>query len=316
MVDEKLNYSLVALCLLMIFFSCDEDNTEDHVSEGGLISVLTTSITHNQSSKDEYEVQLKIFQGAIKTTHIEVYKQYISHDGANVSEKILHETIAVSETLQQTELTFSFFFSELKSDIILNGNPLPHDDDLSFGDKIRLIYVAKTTEGNSHTAQGYTDTSISGRFAGTYVVTESDYWRDINAQSTLNDWVGVIRVIRSIDEETYEHVGLGPWTYDANDYYYHDEAFFFFNVDEEDRVTYYKHAPNGEKVVGLGTHLLTCDEDAGFFYENIPCDDLTNLAIRDDIEGKDQLFFTVGSMYVLNNDLEPPRIFYEALERL
>ncbi len=311
---KKSNYFILALIVGIMFHSCSDDtiSVDDGAAEGGLMSVLTSLIVHIQSSQDTYEAQIRTFQGLVKTTEVEVYKQFVGIDG-QVSEKVLHTTINMIDPQNPETHTLTLTFAELKEGLTINGQPLPSDDDLNVGDKIKLTYLSRTSEGNLHAARASTEIAVSGRYAGTYVVTDSDYWR-IGVQSGVWNWIGVNRVIKSIDDQTYEHVGFGPWTYDGNDYYFSEDAFFFFNVNDENKITYYEVSPDGEPVTGLGTYLITCESDPNYFV-NIPCDETTNLAIKDDVEGKDQLIFSVGYMRI-DDGSEGQREFYEAMQKL
>ncbi len=312
---KNIKYFILAFFMISTFIACDDDrvSVDDGAAEGGLMTVLTSLIVHIQSSQDVYSAQVKTFQGPIKTTQVEVYKQFVSVDGST-SERVLHTSMDVMDQVNTVTHTLEFTFPDLKSGLTLNGAPLPADDNLVVGDKIVLTFAAKTSEGNTHFASGSTEISVSGRFAGTYVVTASDYWR-IGVQSGVADWVGVNRIIKSIDAITYEHVGIGPWSYDGNDYYFSEDAFFFFNVTDDNRIEYYANSPDGNPVTGLGTYLITCATDITEF-GNVPCDETTNLVIKDDVDGKDQLIFTMGYYTASGDANEGAREFYEVVEKL
>ncbi len=304
-----------------MFFSCSDDGlprVDAGVVEGGLISVLTSLIVHKQSSQEVYDVHIKTFQGAVRTTKVEIYKQFISPTYGYVSNKMLYKTLDDEITPQNIQThTFSTTFAELKEGLLIAGESLPEDEDLRVGDKIVLTYVSHTSEGNIHTVRGTTELTISARFAGVYTVLESDFW-NVGAPDNLADWTGANRVIKSLNNDVYEHVGFGPYTTDDNGPEFHPDAFFLFGIDNENRIQYYKYTLNGQLVTGMGINLLTC-EDNDDILVNIPCGAATNYAIKDDVDEKDRLIFSVG-YYALSgigsDPLAGPREFFEVLEKL
>lgn len=307
----SLFYLLLSLGIMAFFTACDQEQddlvTADAV-EGGLVEPQNPAINYIVGDNRDYTARIKVFQGSVKTTSIEVYKQFKGVLGT--SNRALLKTIDVDENAGTTSLSYSFNYADLTGGLTVdNGASLPTDDQLlSIGDKWELTYTSVTGEGNKHTnasSTAMTTVSVSTRYAGVYEVIASDYWR-IGVQSGAANWVGQTRIISSIDPTTYYHSGFGPFTLldDAR-------AFFYFSIDNNQQISYFAEY-NGAAITGLGTYLITCDSDPSNM-TNVPCGDgVTDYVQKDDAEGKDILYMTYG-YYTANSG---PREFYEVLRKV
>ena len=109
-------------------------------------------------------------------------------------------------------------------------------------------------------------------------------------------------LIESVDATTYrvvEYFGA----FNGNEYY--------FQIDENDKITYPAETPDGDAQTGNGEPMTTCALNPGDL-TNVPCGADTNIVIRDDVSGKDRLVMTFG--YFTGGS--GPREFYQVLEKI
>ncbi|MBL7787662.1 MAG: hypothetical protein JNM36_17275 [Chitinophagales bacterium] len=301
------------LAIGSLFVACDKEQ-DDLVTasalEGGLVEPQKTSLNYVVGNEKPDTVRIKVLQGEVKTVSVDVYKQFFSTTLGN-SQKLKLTTITPSSTEQPTLELFTYTFAQLREGLTLPGGAvIPEDDSqLNIGDKWILTYVGNTSEGNAHenaTATASTSVTVSSRFAGTYEVIASDYWR-IGVQSAAANWVGSTRIIESVDATTYKHLGWGPFEL-ADD----ARAFFYFTISPASLSIDYLAEFNGAAITGLGTYLITCDANPTDM-ANVPCGNgVSDYAVKVDPSGKDLLYMTYG-YYTANSG---PREFHEVLRKI
>ena len=309
-----INIKLFLLCILVIV-SCEpnyQDLATENAQTGGLVEVKTKLVGYVIGDGRDYDVSLRVFQGETKTTSIQVLKTFTQTDPetgiTSTSEEVEHETFTISEDATFI-LDFTVNYQQLREGITFNGAPLPETDSgLQIGDFFTFIYVSTTSNGdvfrNASSAQ--TKISVGTRFAGTYKVIASDYWR-IGVQSGGANWVGENRIIESVDATTYFHQGYGPFLLEN----WPAEAFFYFSVDENYNISYFQEY-NGATITGLGSYLITCESNPNDMV-NVPCDPaITNFVETNDDTGADILYMTYGYY----TDGSGPREFYEVLQKV
>ena len=306
---SKIKFLILLLALPLFFTGCDQEQDDlvtANAKEGGFIETLNPSINYIVGDDKDYTANIKVYQGTVKTTSIEVYKQFKGVLGT--SESKLFKTIPVNTTGTDFA-SYTFNYAELREGLTAGGNPIPEDDQqLSIGDKWVLTYVATTSEGNKFVNSANTSAttvSVSTRYAGTYEVIASDYWR-IGVQSGAADWRGATRTIESVDATTYYHTGCGP--FDITD---DERAFFYFTV-VDDKISYLSEF-NGTAITGLGTYFISCGIEPNSM-EHVPCGDVTDYVQKDDVEGKDILYMSYG--YMTTSGAAGPRVFYEVLRKI
>ncbi len=303
---KNIKILLLLLLGLSLITSCvDDDNDEltGSAITGGLVKPTSNSIGYVVGNGDTYTAGGTVFQGNVQTETVEVYNSFTSSQTGETSNEVLLATLDITgmEVGTDGEFATSFDYNDLIDGLTLSGNPLPADDgNLSIGDFWTLRFVSKLSNGNTVSNAATTKVSVGTRFAGTYAVVESVYYRiGVNRDDVA--WPEEM-LIESVDATTYrvvEYFGA----FSGNEYY--------FQIDANDKITYPEETPDGEGQTGNGQPLTTCDRNPGDL-TNVPCGDDTNLVIRDDVTGKDRLVMTFGYFTAGSG----PREFYQVLEKI
>jgi len=302
------NVKIFLMLILTISFatSCiDDDNDEltGGAIEGGLLSLDNPSIGYVVGDGATYIATGSAYQGNTQTVMVDVYKSFTDSQTGSSTNEVLYDTLTITDTEIGSNGTFStsFTYEDLISDLLLDGSPLsPDDANLNIGDFWTLRYVSTLSTGNTVSNAASTKVSVGTRFAGSYNVLEGIYYRI----GVLRDDVGWPdeMEIQSVDANTYrvvEYFGA----FNGNEYY--------FQIDENDNITYPDETPDGDAQTGNGQPMTTCAANPGDL-TNVPCGSETNIVVRDDIDGKDQLIMTFGYY----TDGSGPREFYQVLEKI
>ncbi len=287
---------------MALLFSCDQEQDDlvtEEVALGGLLEVMTPVISHVKGERPTYSVEYLVYQGEVKTTQVEIYKQFSNAEGT--TDKQLMKSIAVDNQSMGQILTTEFTYDDLALDV--PGLP-ENDADLVVGDKFILTYQTTTSEGNKHWNVPTTEVGVSSPFAGVYNVIESDYWR-IGVQSGGADWTDQTRVVKSVDPTTLQHVGWGPW---VPEQWPTDPIYLYLYSADESDITVLKEW-DGEVLRGPGDVPITCAED-GSLFTNVPCEGSNVMVFKDD--GKHTITITYGYEVVGSGYRE----FYEKLEKI
>lgn len=313
--NKKIFLILIAFMTIgSLFMACDKEQDDlvtANALEGGLVEPQNRALNYVVGDNKTYTSRIKIFQGPVKTVTVDVYKQFFSGTLGN-SQKIKLTTITPTITDYTTLASFDFTYAQLREGLTLPGGAVvpENDSQLNIGDKWILTYVSNTSEGNAHEnaiSTAATSVTVSTRFAGTYEVIASDYWR-IGVQSGAANWVGSTRIIESVDATTYKHLDWGPFEIAAGN----PNAFFYFTISPATLDIDYLSEFNGAAITGLGTYMITCDGNPADM-TNVPCGDgVADYAVKDDTNGQDILYMTYG-YYTANSG---PREFYEVLRKV
>jgi hypothetical protein len=297
-------YSL-ALLVLAGLFSCEEDSDSltGGAATGGLLTINSGLVGYVVGNGNDFKYPVKVtgFQGEVTTTKIEVYKSFTNVAGVK-SNELLYKTIDVAETPKNQVIDFNVTYNELRAGLTVGGAPLPADDSkLIIGDAWTLRYVTTTSNGDVHSNSKTTKVAVGTRFAGTYRVIDSNYWR---LGVSNGGWNGDIRVIESVDATTYRYVGYaGLFAGAANTHY--------FTIDGAGVVTSpqtYKGAVqllNGQPLINCTSNPVDMVKSCGYAGPQ-------NTVTKDDVNNKDRIYRTYG-YYTAGSG---PREFYEALERV
>lgn len=152
------NLKIFSLVLLFFaaftFVACEGDNDEltGSASVGGLLTSATPAITYalGSSPTAEQTATVSLFQGAVKTVSIDIYKQFTDPAGIK-SANVLYKTLTFPLTSQVETVNFTFSYAELIAGLSVNGVALPASDStLGVGSYWKLTYLSKTAEGNDH----------------------------------------------------------------------------------------------------------------------------------------------------------------------
>jgi hypothetical protein len=299
--------------LAVLFTACDINDREyDDVLEvgrtGGTLTVNNQLISYVVGEDATYTASGSTYQGSVSTQTVDVYKSFTSSATGETSNETLLTSITISDLNAGSTSVFEaqFTYSELIEGLLLNGEPLPAEDTgLTIGDSWTLRYVSNTSAGDANSNIATTKVAVGTRFAGTYRVIASDYYR-IGVQSGAADWSGEQRIIESVDATTYKHLGVGPFDVGYFADYADSEYHLFFDLNSDDTVNY--------EGVGNTTLLenayVSCAVN-GALFENVSCAG-SNYVVRDDVEGKDLIYMTYGYF----TDGSGTREFYEVLEKI
>ena len=295
-------FSLIFLSSV-VFYSCNDadldvvDNAAGY-SEGGLIRNDSKLVNYVIGSGQAYTFDMLIYQGAIKTTSVDIMKTFTTSTGLT-SNTILLKNVPVTNT-ESDFFSYSTTYTELIQGLEINGEPLPESDsDLAIADFWTLTYVAVTSEGNSHANGTTSKLAVSTRLAGTYTVGPSQYLHPTAGDQ--GSFAGVQRIIESVANEpgfaTYLATDIAAWVDDSN--------FYYFYVSNE-------AAADGSfdltipKEYNGATQLIWGADDIGICeFNEIPDMPCTNYAKLYD-DGHDELFLNYG--YIRSSGT---RQFYE-----
>lgn len=302
---KDFKFLILTLLFSTFFLSCVDDNNDELTGDaitGGLVNVNNPLISYVVGSGNTYVATGSVNQGDVKTTAVEIYNTFTNSVTGERSNRVLLLTIPISNTTagEVAEFEVSFDYNQLIANLTVTGNPLPdNDSDLNIGDFWNLEYVSKTSTGNSNVNSSVTKVAVGTRYAGVYTVEDSEYW---NSGSLIGgNWTGDDRIIESVNATVYRHVGLAFWD---------DNEFFFTVNNDTGYITVLPEDLEGNGVLLNGSPIMTC-EGAGGNFEMIMCNATTSVATPDNVDGKDQLEFTVGYFRGVGSTRE----FYEKLVR-
>ncbi len=288
---------------LALATSCTDDDNDELTGgaiEGGLVNLDAAAIGYVVGNDGTYTASGEVFQGREKTTSIDVYKSFTDSETGETTEEILFESISISDIQQGVASNFSFDF---KYEDLIEGFPsIPAaDSDLNIGDFWSLKFVSTLADGTQVTNASTVKVSVGTRFAGIYKTVDAEYYRLGVLTYTESDYPAET-LIESVDATTYrvvEYFGA----FNGNEWY--------FQIDENDVITYPEETPDGDPQLGNGQPFITCQSNPTDM-TNVPCGSNTNIVIRDDVNGKDQLVMSFGYLTAGSG----PREFYQVLEKI
>ncbi len=282
-------FSLIFLSSVF-FYACNDEDLDviDHTdgySEGGLVRNDNPLVNYVIGSDQAYEFSMLIYQGAIKTTDINIMKTFTTSTGLTSNTALLK---SVEVTNSNTDsFTFATTYDELIAGLEIDGTPLPESDsDLAIADYWTFTYIAVTSEGNEHVNGVTSKLAVATRLAGIYTVVDSEYFHPSGSQGPFN---GVQRIIESVANEadfaTYYATDIAAWV-DATNFYY----FYVNNVAEADgsyKLTIPKEYNGAVQLIWGADEIGICE------LGEIPAMPCTNYAKLND-NGHDELFLNYG----------------------
>ena len=295
----KTTIKLITLIFLssVIFYSCnDEDldvvNNSAGFSTGGLIRNDLQLETYVIGNNGPYTFDMLIYQGAIKTTSVDIMKSFTTASGEK-SNEILLKNVPVTST-ETGAFSFSTSYDELIQGLEINGQPLPTEDSgLAIADFWTLRYVAQTSEGKSHSNGVTSKLAVGTRLAGIWPIALGWYIHPTTAPGLASDYSGDVRIIESVEVFpeyiTYLMTDIGVWIDATN--------FFYFNVsntadpDGTYPITIPKEYNGNLQLIWGADELATCAANPG----NIPdvgCDDSDYATL--DPDGHDGMILAYG----------------------
>lgn len=298
------------MLLAVVFTACDgNDGDFDTVAEvdntGGLLQLDKTLIGYVVGDNGTYTASGKVYQGAVKTTRIDIYNSFTSATTGSTSNEVLLASIEIPDATTGTNTLFntSFMYADLIAGLTVDGAAISaNDTDLTIGDFFKLRYESTTSNGNVNTNYQTTKVSVGTRFAGVYKYNDADYYRIGVLTYTEADYPAET-TIESVDATTYrvvEYFGA----FNGNTWY--------FEIDGSDNITYPATTPDGTGQSGNGQPFITCESNPGDM-TNVPCGaGMSNYVIRDNVNGADQLVMTFGYFTAGSGSRE----FYQVMEKI
>lgn len=308
---KKIIYLLGVLSLGL--FSCNEDNNDTLTGNediGGYVDIVNEAIPYvvGNGNTFNYNVRMNATQSPIAIAQVEVYKQFFDETNNKVSQKVLLNTYDFVGSPYSENVNFTVNYNELIAGLSIDGIALPAaDNELNIGDYFELTYKITTVSGLVRSSAETTKLAVSTRFAGNYKCTDGRYWRiGVPSTVTFANWPAAT-VIESVDAATYrvkKYFGFFTNTSTAT------SGDFYFRVDTSDNLTYPVNTPDGIGQQGNTQPFLRCGAPE---FQYAPCAG-SNIAVRDNVNGKDQLFMTFG--YYTTSGAIGSREFYQVLEKI
>lgn len=307
---KNIKILLLLILGLSLITSCTDDDNDELTGgaiTGGLLSLNNTAIGYVVGNGATYTASGSVYQGNVQTVSVDVYKSFTSSSTGETSNEVLYETLDIANTTVGQNGTFStsFDYEDLITGLTVGGNPLPaNDGELSIGDYWTIRYVSTLSDGNVVTNASTTRVSVGTRFAGLYSTVEAEYYRIGELTYVTADYQNFVPEleIQSVDATTYrvvEYFGV----FNGNTWY--------FQIDENDKITYPDETPEGDAQTGNGQPFITCESNPNDM-TSIPCGPDTNIVIRDDVDGKDRLVMSFGYLTPGSG----PREFYQVIEKI
>ena len=282
---KTFKYIGLFLVALTLTFSCTEEDVDEVLAidhTGGLLDVVSSSLSYVVGNDATYPVELIAFNGSNPINKIEVYNTYATSTGESSNTALL-KTIDVTPSGNKQVINFSVTFEDLIQGIVFDGAPLSSDDSgLSIGDGFTLTYIAYTASGDVSASDGKTKLTVSTRYAGLYKVVSGTYWR-----------IGVLRddvaypefvQIESVDAITYRML-LWYGAFDGDDW--------LFEVQPDLTITY--PLVDGAPQEPTGYPQITCELDLAAF-TNADCS-TSNYVEQDNVDGKDRMYMVYGYFF-------------------
>lgn len=316
---KKLSIVFVAL---IAFYACNDDqlnvdNWDGNPVEGGLLDVKNTAMNYVVGNTGPYNANIRVFQGDAKTTSIRISKTFytteIVVDPITMEEsKIVvksntiddFQTLEITDTDQNSFVSYSFMFDDLIEGLTIDGEPLPTSDgEYTIGDYWEMVYYSTNSNGE-HQNYATTQATISTRFAGTYDVLKGEYFRlgENNGGGAM--WTGGQVSIKSIDAITYEWAEWGILSGWADNVLY-------FQIDPATLEITYPEEWDGVAQTLNGEPLMTLKTNAN---------DLTNVSGMTDTPDTatmvDSGADTLDMVYGYYTGGSGPREFYHFLQKV
>jgi len=299
---------LKLLALIPLFFiqcESEDDLVTEGALEGGLMDMLNSSLNYVVGNTGAYTLSMKVYQGEVKSTKINLYKSFYSVlddtvGGSPWSNEILESTIDISNQKTHTVVSPQYFYADLIDGLTINGDPLPASDgNLSIGDAFYFRAVTTTEDGREVEQGTKVKLTVSKRYAGKYKTVDALYFRIGVLTYEEADWPSEL-TIESVDAITYKMVEyLGP--FEGNTLY--------FQIDANGIITYPAEWAGAAQILN-DQPIITCTDNPADM-TNVNCGS-SNFVVNDDVNGKDKLYMSIG-YYTAGSG---PREFYQVLEKI
>jgi hypothetical protein len=312
---------------LFAFAACNEseDIITDDAQTGGLLDGSRVNVNYVVGAPEgPYTAELFVNQGRDKVTEIRLYKSFtttvkytetvegeeVERSKTFVSNEVLDKTVPVTEQ-EKHYVNTSWNLTELISGLKIENlagetNDLPSDDQQYLvGDRWTFRVVSVLSDGREVQQAYNINVNVSTRYAGTYRVLTSAYYR-----------IGVPRPDVAFPE-TVTIESVDAVTYRANYFGAFGDQQIFFTIDlGTGEIAYPDKQPDGTTDQNSGgSPLITCADDNAMFPSGANCGSSNYVENSD--AGADKLYMTFGYNTAATPDIEGgPRTFYQVLEKI
>lgn len=300
---------LASISISLLSLGCIDDDTDVLTGDaitGGLVELNSQAISYVVGNDGTYTASGNVYQGNVATRQIEIYKSFTNAETNKSTDEVLFTTLQISDQAIGSDPSFSYSFKyeDLIAGLSLEGNPLPDaDSQLNIGDFWTLRFQSTTSRGDVVSNASTVKVAVATRFAGFYKAIDAIYYRIGVVTGTAADWPAQT-LIESVDATTYrvvEYMGL----FNGNEWY--------FQIDENDRITYPDKTPSGDDQLGNSQPFITC-ESAPSEMTNVPCGSDSNYVLRNDETGADILYMSFG--YLTGGTPGNAREFYQVMQKI
>lgn len=295
---------IIPLTFVLLFaaVSCDDDEYVQYGNETFQVVTdpylqIKTPVISFQAGTPSYTMEFNVVNGSKRVTAVEVYKVFTDASTGGVSNEVLLGTYSIPAGENFTSIVDELTYAELKSDLVVNGGPLPDNElDLAIGSQWQFRFVGKTATGDVP-LPGSIRVGVLSRFAGIYEVIESEYYRIGVLTAT---WTGQTRFIGSVDENTFSYNDFwGNFAWGGNS--------FNFDLNPDNTIRVPLDSGSG---IFSGTFALDCSVNPELF-SIFSCTD-TNVLIPDEVSGHHIIKLTYGYY----TEGSGPREFREVLRKI
>lgn len=331
----KLLKILIALALpLLIFQSCEKSEFAVNQTEGGLIEVQNLSLNYVVGNQGPYTANMRVYQGEIKVTNIEVFATFYSSrpdmlvvtDSVGekdtsiiltqlVSNTVSFATITPSSTDQNVYESFSYMYEDLQSPFTIETEIFPEID----ADDYEIIKGFSVNDVGQGIPLADGELTIGDKWVFEYHITTDD-GRTVVQSSPTNATVATRYAGNyTIASSSYYRIGvpsIGLWdgedalieSIDAKTYRWSDwgapygwdangTVGLYFQIEADGSITYPASWGGADQVIN-DQPLITCELNPTDL-TNVNCGG-SNMVVNDDISGADELhlvhgYFTAGS---------------------
>jgi hypothetical protein len=169
------SYILLFALITVAFSACVEpiDLVTQNAQTGGLVDPQVSNFPYKLGATTSFDVGVEVPIGpAIQS--VEVSNVFVSKAGDESNEVVMSIVdIAGANTSNVVATSFTLTYADLKSGIMVNGNPLPDNDvDLTIGDSWTLKYTAIMSDDSRKVINNATtNIGVANQYAGNYQVT-------------------------------------------------------------------------------------------------------------------------------------------------
>ncbi|OFX71838.1 MAG: hypothetical protein A2W96_06305 [Bacteroidetes bacterium GWD2_40_43] len=327
--------------------SCDKSEQTVTGIEGGLVEIKNPSINYVVGNPGPYTASVRVYQGEVKTTKVEIYKTFNSTrpdtlvltkkaDGA-ITKSVLTTVLAANTVLyatinitgdQNSIESYNFTFSELRDGLTIESAivPTPEVDTSKYSFTIIKGFTNNDVGEALPISDG--DYTIGDNWEFTYNATVSD--GRVVTQNTptkvtvATRYAGKYRFVQGVyyrigvlsdngsywDNPYWLFESIDAKTYKMTGVSAWDDQIVYFQIDGTGKITYPATWDGVDQIIN-DQPLITCESNPTDM-TNVCGLPNANTVINDDVNGKDRLIMSFG-YYTAGSG---PREFYQVMEKI